>query len=323
MNEVVHKQIQKELEAANNVLVVSHVRPDGDAIGSLLALGLALQEIGKNVQIISADGVPSVYQHLSGSDLVVKQAKSTYDIVVVLDCSDFKRTGPVLNGNQIPDVNIDHHVTNLSFAKYNLIDDQAVATTEILAEYFPKWNLPFTQPIANAMLTGMITDTLGFRTTNMTPRALRVVAQLMEMGADLPSLYSQALMRRSFEAVQFWGKGLSNINRDGPVVWTILTLEDRKSVGYPGRDDADLINVLSSINDALIAVIFVEQPGDAIKVSWRAQSGIDISKIAVSYGGGGHPAAAGAEIQGNLEDVSKDVLYKTKLYLGQNERYHN
>ena len=126
MNEEVHEQIQIELEAAGNVLVVSHIRPDGDAIGSLLGFGLALQEIGKDVQIVSADGVPAVYQHLPGSELVIKQPEGVFDFVVILDCSDLKRVGHVLNGNPIPDVNIDHHVTNLDYARYNLVDDQAV-----------------------------------------------------------------------------------------------------------------------------------------------------------------------------------------------------
>jgi phosphoesterase RecJ-like protein len=129
-------------------------------------------------------------------------------------------------------------------------------------------------------------------------------------------------MSRSFEAVRFWGKGLININREGPIIWTSLTIEDRKSAGYSGRDDADLINVLSSIKNASIAIIFVEQPKGSIKVSWRAQPGIDISQIALSFGGGGHPAAAGADIQGVLEEVSSDVLQRTKEYLEGVEKLH-
>ena len=319
MNELIQEQIRSRLQKAGDVLVVSHVRPDGDAIGSLLGFGLALREIGKNVQIVSADGVPVAYQHLPGSDLVVKNPEGAFDLTVVLDCSDLKRVGNVLNGHHIPDINIDHHVTNLNFATYNLVDEQAVSTTEILTEYFPHWNLPITQAVATALLTGIITDTLGFRTTNMTPKALRIAADLMEKGADMPALYNQALMRRSYEAVRFWGSGLININRDGPIIWTSLMMADRKSAGYPGRDDADLINVLSSINDASIAIVFVEQPNGGIKISWRARTGLDVSRIALSYGGGGHPAAAGADIEGNIEDVRLEVLQKTKEYLASVE----
>jgi phosphoesterase RecJ-like protein len=320
MNEFVDDQIQQALESANSLLVVSHIRPDGDAIGSLLGLGLALREIGKEVQMVSADGVPAAYQHLPGGDLVIKHPKGTFDMVIVLDCSDLKRVGNALNGYHAPDVNIDHHVTNLNFAKYNLVDKKAVATTEILAVNFSKWNLPITQSIATVLLTGLLTDTLGFRTSNMTPQALRVAADLMELGADMPELYSQVLIQRSYEAVRFWGRGLTNINRDGSIIWTSLTLEDRKSAGYSGRDDADLINVLSSINDALIAIIFVEQPKGGIKVSWRAQPGYDISHIAQFFGGGGHPAAAGAEIPGSVGDVIGDVLQKTTEYLDSVEQ---
>jgi phosphoesterase RecJ-like protein len=212
-------------------------------------------------------------------------------------------------------VNIDHHVTNINFARLNLVDVSAVATAEILAVSLPTWGLPVDQPVAAALLTGIITDSLGFRTTNMTPKALRVAADLMDVGVDLSKLHNQALAQRSFEAVRFWGAGLERIQRDDGLVWTTLTTDDRKSVGYGGRDDADLINVLSSIQDARIALIFVEQQNGSVKVSWRGQQGVDVSKIALRFGGGGHPAAAGAEIQGGMEEVRSTVLQATRSLL--------
>jgi phosphoesterase RecJ-like protein len=137
----------------------------------------------------------------------------------------------------------------------------------------------------------------------------------MDAGADLPRLYTQALAQRSYEAVRFWGAGLQQIQRDDGLVWTTLTMDDRMSVGYGGRDDADLINVLSSIQDAKIALIFVEQQNGSVKVSWRGQPGVDVSKIALRFGGGGHAAAAGAEIRGGLEKVRSTVLQATKSLL--------
>jgi phosphoesterase RecJ-like protein len=111
--------------------------------------------------------------------------------------------------------------------------------------------------------------------------------------------------------MRLWGSGLNNLERNGPLVWTSLSLADRLAAGYPGRDDADLVNVLSSINGALISIIFVEQPNGSVKVSWRAQQGVDISQIALQFGGGGHPAAAGAELDGSLESVRNKVLEET------------
>jgi phosphoesterase RecJ-like protein len=254
-------------------------------------------------------------RHLTGSQQVKKQAENGFDLVITLDCSDRNRLGDALSADITPDVNIDHHVTNLKFARLNLVDVKATATAEILAQALTVWGLPMDQPAAEALLTGIITDTLGFRTSNMTPRALRVAADLMEVGVDLSRLYALALAQRSFEAVRFWGAGLERIQRDGGLVWTTLTMDDRKSVGYGGRDDADLINVLSSICDARIALIFVEQQNDSVKVSWRGQPGVDVSEVALRFGGGGHPAAAGAEIKGSMEDVRSRVLQATRSLL--------
>ena len=161
----------------------------------------------------------------------------------------------------------------------------------------------------------MITDTLGFRTVNIKPDTLRTAADLMDMGCDLPYLYNKALHIRSFEAVRYWGAGLSTLEKDERILWACLTQKDRQSIGYPGRDDADLINILSSIEEIDIAIIFVEQANGSVKVSWRARKGFDVSQIARGFGGGGHKPAAGAEIEGDLELVKMEVLDATRSYL--------
>ena len=177
------------------------------------------------------------------------------------------------------------------------------------------WNFPISPPVAEALLTGLISDTLGFRTSNMTAEALRLAAGLMEIGTDLPELYNRALVRRSYDAARYWGAGLSRLTRQGRLVWTSLTLEDRVSANYPGNDDADLINILSTIEEADIAVIFVEQFGGKIKVSWRAVPGLDVSVVALRFGGGGHAAASGAVISGSLEEVQGLVIPATLALL--------
>ncbi len=303
--------IGESLRQANRILVASHIRPDGDAIGSLLGLGMSLQQIGKDVQMVLADGVPGAFRHLAGAAQIVKAPSGEFDRVVVVDASDLARVGKALNGTLQPDVNIDHHITNLNFARLNLVEPQAVATSAILAEHMPEWGLPVTPEIAAALLTGIISDTLGFRTSNMTPNTLRLAANLMEIGTDMPELYNRALVRRSFAATRYWAAGLGRLERQGRLAWTSLTLADRAAVNYPGNDDADLINILSSIEEIDIAVIFIEQRGGKVKISWRAVPGLDVSGIALSFGGGGHPAAAGAEIAGTLEEVQARVLQAT------------
>ncbi|MBA4379209.1 MAG: hypothetical protein C0393_00700 [Anaerolinea sp.] len=316
MDQDIIAAIKERLSVAQKILVVSHVRPDGDAIGSLLALGLALQEAGKNVQMALADGVPSSFRHLPGSGQIRKSAEGTFDLIVTLDCADLKRVGRVLDGYGNPDINIDHHITNELFGTLNLIEPDAVATASILFRHLPEWGCTITQPVAANLVTGIVTDTLGFRTTNTTPESLRQAAALMELGADLTDLYFRGLVRRSFPAARYWAAGLSSLQRADGIVWGTMTLADRKNADYPGNDDADLINVISSIEDCDITMIFVEQGHGSVKISWRTQTPeLDVSQIAKQFGGGGHPGAAGADVSGTLAEVQESVLAATRRAL--------
>ncbi len=303
----------ERIRHAEKVLLVSHIRPDGDAIGSILGMGLALEASGRTIQMVNADGVPPSLRHLEGSDRICHRPEGIFDLIIALDCSDLDRTGNVLNEGLIPNINIDHHLTNLKYAEINLVDIDAAASCEMIADFLPKFGLKLSRTVAAALLSGMISDTLGFRTPNVRPKTLELASCLLETGVDMADLYRRALTSHTFEAIKFWGTGLVKLEREGRLVWTSLTMADRKDVNYPGRDDADLINILSSIENADVAVIFVEQPNGKIKVSWRAQPGCDVSRLAVEYGGGGHSAASGAEFSGSLVEVMSIVLEKTRL----------
>jgi phosphoesterase RecJ-like protein len=193
------------------------------------------------------------------------------------------------------------------------------------------WGFGYNKAVAEALLTGIVTDTIGFRTSNVTPDALHLSAMLMEYGANLPMLYTRALVSKTFEAARYWGLGLGKLQQETVraaqasqengdtarvLSWTTLTLADRQEAGYPGNDDADLVNMLSAV-EGDVAVIFVEQKNGHVKVSWRAQPGIDVSQIALQFGGGGHAAAAGADIPGSLEQIQAQVLGATRALLAR------
>lgn len=305
-------EIGELIRHSQKIVITTHLRPDGDAIGSMLGLGLSLQALGKEVQMVLNDMVPASLRHLEGSKQIIQAMNGTFDISISVDCSDIQRVGSAIKNTSLVDVNIDHHPTNEKFGKFNLIDTSASATAEMLAEYLPLWGLPITKGVASALLTGLITDTIGFRTSSVTSRTMRTAATLIDCGVEISDLYLRSLILRSFESVRFWGAGLSQIERQGPIVWTKLTIQDRQQAGYSGRDDADLINVLSSIKDASIAIIFVEQSSRKVKVSWRAQPGLDVARLAMQFGGGGHAAAAGAELEGDIEEVMSRVLDQTQ-----------
>lgn len=309
-------EIKNRLHTAKKVIIASHVRPDGDAIGSVIGLGLALQNAGKSVQMVLADGVPSSFKYLEGSELIKKEPSRDHDTFITVDCADFRRVGKVFQDFGQPDINIDHHVTNEKFGKLNLVEAEEVATAAILTNHLPEWGFEITKPIAAALLTGILTDTLGFRTSNITPEALRQAADLMETGVDLPEIYMKSLVRKTFPAAKYWGAGLSSLESKNGIVWGTLTLEDRKRTGYGGNDDADLINMISAINGNKVGMIFVEQHDNHVKISWRAlEPGVDVSPIASYFKGGGHAAAAGADIEGSLSEVQQEVLNKTRQLL--------
>jgi len=312
MNDLQNK-IRDRIQAAKRVLITSHIRPDGDAIGSSLALGLALMDIGKQVQIVLADGVPASFKHLPGAEIVSTKADGKFDLIISVDCSDLARVGNALDGYHAPDIIIDHHVTTDPFGTLNLVEPEAVATAFVLARYMAGWGLTITTPIAANLITGLITDTLGFRTANTTPAALRQAADLLDLGVDMGSLYYRSLVRRTYVEAKYWGAGLSSLDRKDGIIWVTLTLANRIASGYSGKDDADLVNIISSIDGSDVAIIFVEQNEGLTKVSWRAlKPGIDVSQVASQFNGGGHKAAAGAEVNGSLAEVKERVLRVTQ-----------
>jgi bifunctional oligoribonuclease and PAP phosphatase NrnA len=313
MDSALIKQAREKISAVERVVVITHIRPDGDAVGSLLGIGLALEKLGKDVQLVISDRIPNGLKFLRGSKKIQSRMIAPIDLVIVVDCSELSRVGDALHGEFVPDINIDHHITNTLFAKINLVDPDAAATTEIISKYLNALGMEFDRDVVNALMAGILSDTIGFRTTSVRPETLRQAANLMERGADISDLYKKALSQQDLNALRYWGAGLSSMQCEDRMVWTELSLEERKQAGYPGKDDADLINILSAVKDIDIAVIFVEQTGGSVKISWRAQNGYDVSKVAVHFGGGGHRAASGAEVKGPLNDVKSLVLEETRL----------
>jgi phosphoesterase RecJ-like protein len=310
----VQKQIQEKLKNSKSPLILSHMRPDGDAIGSIVGLGMLLKKAGKSPCLVLEDGLPAKYRFLKGSELVVKKQTDTHDLTIVLDCSDQRRLGDSFSGISV-DINIDHHITNENFGAINFVRPDYPATCAILAKFLPDWGFSHDLDSSSAFLMGIVTDTIGFRTSNVTPETLRQSALLMESGAALSDIYNQALVSQTYPTSLIWGFALSRLVRENGLIWTVITLDDRKKAKYIGRDDADLTNILSAIEGSDVSLVFNEQNSGKVKVSWRSNAPYDVSKIAQQFGGGGHPQASGAEFEGTLEEVENKVISKTKQYM--------
>lgn len=305
-----------QIAAAQRLLLITHVAPDGDAIGSLLGLGLALRAAGKDAVFACADPLPDVFRFLPASNEITAAPEGRFDCVIVLDVSDLARMGAVgARLDRAPDLLFDHHVTNPGFAALNFIDAQAASTAELVTELLPALRLPLTAAAAQCLLTGLVNDTLGFRTSNTTPKTLALAQTLMQAGGVLHQVYDQSLFKRSYSAVRLWAEGLARMQLKGRIVWARLPLEARQASNFQGTGDADLINVLTSVRDADIALIFVERTDGKVKISWRSVAGITVSGVAAQFGGGGHAQAAGAEVAGTLDEVEARVLAATRLVL--------
>ena len=306
--------IQQQFAAAKNFVIVGHIRPDGDAVGSMLGLAHALRDSGKNVVCVLQDGVPDKYAFLPGAVEVRTSIPLDYDYLIVVDSSDIMRTGKVLDELPEPDLVIDHHNTHDDFGKLEYVLPEVEATALILVESIPNWGLTITKDAATCLLAGLLSDTIGFRTANTQPAALRAAADLIEKGADFHDVYLKTLSDKTLAEARYWGQGLSKIEQNGAIVWSTLTLNDRIISSYQGNDDADLINILAAIKGPLMTILFVEQEG-GVKISWRSVEGVDVSKLAREFGGGGHKAAAGADVEGNLKSIQENVIISSERYL--------
>ncbi len=213
------------------------------------------------------------------------------------------------------DINLDHHATNTHFGRINIVAPEYASTAEIVLTLLEPWGLALSPEVAACLLTGLITDTLGFRTANTGPATLEAAMRLTAAGAPLPELLRRGLHSRTFAAARLWGAGLIRMELSDGVLHTSLSLADKQALGYTGNDDADLVNMLTTVEEARVAIIFVEQSPTLTKVSWRATEGVDITPVALNFGGGGHPAASGAEIPGDLAEVQSRVLAATRAHL--------
>ena len=314
----VKQQISRRLQQAERPVLICHFSPDGDALGTMLGLVIALQKLGKQPDAICQDPLPANFQYLPGANRVLSRPAGNYDLIVSLDCSDARRMGTpyeILSsqGKSIPIINIDHHVTNLNFGELNWVDPEAVAAAEMVLELIELMGIALDPDLATCLLTGIVTDTRGFRTANMSPKVMAAVARLMEAGASLSEITGSAFSHRPLAAVRLWDRALSETHLDGRILWCFITREMRVQSNYPTDGDAGLVGFLCDVSEADIAVVFTERDDGEIDVGIRAIPGLDVSQVALSLGGGGHPQAAGCMLRTTLQEAVEIVLPRLQV----------
>jgi phosphoesterase RecJ-like protein len=304
------------LASARHVCVMSHHNPDGDALGSILGLTLALQAAGITATAALADDIAARFDTLPGRGSIVASVPPSADVLVAVDAADLARLGKLGAGISQVHLNIDHHLSNTRFGKLNLIDTRSAATAQYLAELLPVLKLELTTEVATCLLAGIVTDTLGFRTANTTPATLTVSQKLIAAGAPLADVYDRTLHRRSLAALRLWGDSIQQIEQRDGLVHTSVTLASKAAHGYGGSGDGDVVTLLTALENVDIAVVFVEHKNREVKVSWRANTGFNVASVAAMFGGGGHAAAAGANLtETTLADARALVLARTSAAL--------
>jgi phosphoesterase RecJ-like protein len=305
-------QSEELLRAANAPLLTTHVGPDGDAVGSLLGLGWGLRSLNKVPILACEDPLPHRLDFLPGfGDVIEGPISTTFDLLVILDCSDPDRIGSVVPPEKrgtVPILNIDHHVTNLAFGQVNLVDTEATSTTHILYHLIQHLNVPIDERIATCLLTGLVTDTRGFRTANVTPEVLHIATELMEAGAPLTTITRNGLDRRPLAVLQLWGIGLDRLQIKDGLVWTSLPLEMQQAFNAEGVNATGLSSALVSAEEASVSAVFTELADGKIEVGFRAIPGYDVARVALALGGGGHALAAGCLVPGPLAAAEQRVI---------------
>jgi phosphoesterase RecJ-like protein len=304
-------QASQLIRAAHSPFLICHVSPDGDAIGSLTGMGRALRQMGLEPTMACTDPVPSRFKYIPGADDVVQSVEATFDLIIPLDCSDLERLGrlaQMLTFDSVPLLNIDHHLTNLYFGTVNLVDASASSTAEVVLRLLDHMAVSLDAEMATCLLTGIVTDTRGFRTSNVTIQVMEATLRLMKAGASLPAITQRSLDRRQTAAIRLWGAALAQLQSAGGVIWTTITPEMRRAAGYNGNGDAGLVSFLISANDADAAVVFVEREDGRIEVGLRSLPGFDVGHVALVLGGGGHALAAGCTLSGPMAKAQAQVL---------------
>ena len=305
------EQASQLIRSSCRPLLLCHIAPDGDAIGSLTGLGRALRRLGQEPTTVCTDSVPAQFDFVPGAASIVQEATASFDLVITLDCSDLERLGhfprmPAFAST--PLINVDHHLTNVYFGDVNLVDTDAASTAGLVLQLLDHLVIPLDAELATSLLVGIATDTRGLRTSNVTISVMESALRLMKNGASLPYITQHTLDRRHIATIRLWGAALPLLQLEDGVIWTSITLAMRRAVDYAGGGDAGLVNFLVSADAADAAVVFVERDDEQVDVGLRAVPGFDVAQVALQLGGGGHVLASGCTLSGSLEEIREQVL---------------
>jgi phosphoesterase RecJ-like protein len=301
-------------------LLTSHARPDGDSIGSQLAMAFALDALGKEVRLVNADAAPDHYREFPGVERIeiAGRTDAEADALIVMECSDLSRTGVAFpDGHFI--INIDHHVGNRMYGALNWFDESAAACGEMVFDVIRDLGVPLSPEIATHIYLAILTDTGSFHHSNITPRTFDICRQAVEAGVNPAAMARRVFDSNSFGKLKLIGALLAAMELIDEGRLAVLYLDDEmlSACGCTHNDTEGVINLPLTAREIQAVVFFKVGPADDVRVSMRSKYDVDVRSVANHYGGGGHKNAAGFTVPGRLADVRPQILEQLVAAIGE------
>ncbi len=308
---------------SNNIAVTSHVDPDGDSIGSILALGLALKQKYKNVEIFTADPLPARYDFLVGSKYIKRYEDvkdKAFDLFFALDCGDENRLGKSIDVMKKSKtvVNIDHHISNTQFGDINIVDINSSSTCEMIFSIIKDTGLTIDEEIATCIYTGIVTDSGNFMYDNATDKTHLIAAELIRANIDKQEIMYNLYQKKSIKNLRFLGYCLTNmeIELDGHLAIFQITSALLDKFDIPSADVEGIVNYGRDIDGVDISVTIREETDNKLKLSFRSKhDDVDVRKLAELFNGGGHKKASGATLNASLDEAKALIIENAKQFI--------
>lgn len=297
-------------------LVCSHSRPDGDAVGSMLAMGMLLEQMGKQATLVTADKIPVVYRGLPGADGIVTTLRvhGYYDAAILLECDSAERTR-LLGLEPYYLINIDHHATGRNFGHLNWIDRSAASVGELVFRLAKQAGAEMTPELATCLYVTLLTDTGGFCYGGVQASTFAIAEELTRAGADPVRIAQEVYFATPMSKLLLAGAALSNLKRDGRLAWLWVTHADMMRSCAAEEDCEGIVNYALSVGGVEAAAFFRELPDGSIRLSLRGKGRVDVAAIAAKLGGGGHENSAGVTVDGPLQSAMQLILGELKIAL--------
>lgn len=294
---------------SNSILILTHENPDGDAVGSALAIYNFLSSINKSVDMLILD-VPNTFNFLPSINKVVDKSNKIYDLGIVVDCSSIDRIGQSNNefNNCKNTICIDHHLTNTNFCNINMVNSLSSSCSQVLYYLFKDLKISITKEIGISLATGLLTDTNGFKNSNIDSKSFQMVMELIDNEIDISDIYNKVLCKKSIAQHELMKIAIKRLELydNGKIAFSYITSRDMKKVGAKNGDHEGLVEIGRDISGVMVSVFIRVE--DSVYISLRSNGLVDVSIIAQKFGGGGHKMAAGAKCNLSFKKVKKELI---------------